>query len=86
MGKKPKADKGNKRRHNNRKKKRAKHTRKKYSSEDELSASFDQDDEIDFNVRANLVGTQPKYARNDRAAVLQSAGLTDSSKSSDASS
>jgi hypothetical protein len=45
MGKKPK----NKRRHKSRNKKRAKHTRKKYSSEDELSASFDQDDEIDFN-------------------------------------
>jgi len=45
MGKKPK----NKRKHKSRKHKRAKHTRKKYSSEDELSASFDEDEEIDFN-------------------------------------
>ena len=41
MGKKHK----NKRKHKNRKQKRAKHG-KKYSSEDELSASFDEDEEL----------------------------------------
>lgn len=44
MGRKRK----NKRKPKNRKQKRAKHG-KKYSSEDELSARFDEDEEIDFN-------------------------------------